>query len=330
MSKRGKNLSTIFKAATEDMASTDFSQEPAETRVPAGPIKSMALTLGKMEAETKALKEALGSGNYIQALDPDLIDPSFMRDRIDDITFSDDDPFVRSIAENGQEVPILVRPSLEHVGRFQAAYGHRRLKAATQLGIKVKAIVRDFDDTALVVAQGLENSGRESLSFIERAIFAYMLEQRGFKRSDIMSALSTDKTELSKLISVPLTIPLPIIKAIGSAKGIGRRKWLGLVSMFSDDRQDEIQRLLSSMDMRGKPSDKRFEAVFAALADGAKPTDLAQAWVPRRGGDLSGSIKSTAKKFSLTLTNKEARQFGTFLSGRLDELYDDYRRKKGD
>ncbi|MBB4953645.1 ParB family chromosome partitioning protein [Agrobacterium vitis] len=298
--------------------------------MPAGPIKSMALTLGKMEEEANALKQALGTGQIVRELEPDLVDPSFMRDRMDEIAFSDDDVFLRSIAENGQEVPILVRPHPDHGGRYQVAYGHRRLKAAAQLGIKVKAIVRDFDDTALIVAQGLENSGRESLSFIERAVFAYGLEQRGFKRRDIGLALSTDKTELSKLISVPLTIPLSIIKAIGSAKGIGRRKWLALVSVYNDDRQQEIERFLFSRESQSKPSDQRFEAVYVRLADGAKSSNTLEEWSPRAGGELAGNIKMTAKKFSLTLTNREAAGFGQFLSEKLDEIYEDYRRQQGD
>jgi ParB family transcriptional regulator, chromosome partitioning protein len=328
MSKRGKNLNTIFQAAAQELAAANFSDEQTETRAPAGPIKSMALTLGRMEDETKALKEALGSGQYVQVLEPNLIDPSFMRDRLDEIEFAEDDPFLRSIAENGQEVPILVRPHPEHEGRYQVAYGHRRLKAAAQLGIKVKAIVRAFDDTALVVAQGLENSGRESLSFIERAVFAYGLEQRGFKRGDIMNALSTDKTELSKLISVPATVPLNIIKAIGSAKGIGRRKWLGFASVFNKARVSEIENMLLSM--QETASDKRFEAIYAALAQEPKAANDIQDWTPQAGGALNGSIKASAKKFSLTLTNKEAGGFGRFLSERLDELYDDYCRQKGE
>lgn len=328
MSKRGKNLNTIFQAAAQELAAANFSGDHTETRALSGPIKSMALTLGKMEDEARELKQALGSGLYVQMLEPDLIDPSFMRDRMDDIAFEDDDPFLRSIAENGQEVPILVRPHPEHEDRYQAAYGHRRLKAAAQLGIKVKAIVRAFDDTALVVAQGLENSGRESLSFIERAVFAYQLEQKGFKRSDIMNALSTDKTELSKLISVPSTIPLSVIQAIGSAKGIGRRKWLALASAFSAARLRDVESVLRSEEMHNASSDTRFEAVSAVLAEAPKAN--VQNWMPHAGGRLTGSIKTTPKKFSLTLSDQEAGRFGQFLSEKLDELYDEYCRKKGD
>ncbi|NSZ19527.1 plasmid partitioning protein RepB [Agrobacterium vitis] len=325
---RRSRMDGIFQQASEKLATANFEDEAKESRVPAGPIKSMALTLDKMENEAKALQEAMISGQYVQELDPELIEPSFVRDRMDEIAFADDDPFLRSIADNGQEVPILVRPHPQKEGRYQVAYGHRRLKAVTQLGIKVRAVVREFDDTALVVAQGIENSGRENLSYIERAVFALALEQRGFKRSDIMQALSTDKTELSKLISVALTVPASIVSAIGSAKGIGRRKWQALASAYSDDRQDDIERLLQSQRLKAKNSDERFEAVLALLSETSRDQEKGREWKPRAGGPLNGTIKASSKSFSLTLSTKEAGPFGQYLSDKLDDLYDDYLKQK--
>ncbi|MCF1450166.1 plasmid partitioning protein RepB [Agrobacterium vitis] len=325
---RRSRMDGIFQQASEKLATANFEDEAKESRVPAGPIKSMALTLDKMENEAKALQEAMISGQYVQELDPELIEPSFVRDRMDEIAFADDDPFLRSIDENGQEVPILVRPHPQKEGRYQVAYGHRRLRAVTQLGIKVRAVVREFDDTALVVAQGIENSGRENLSYIERAVFAHALEQRGFKRSDIMQALSTDKTELSKLISVALTIPASILSAIGSAKGIGRRKWQALASVYSDDRQEDIEHLLRSEKLKAKNSDERFEAVLALLSETSRDQEKGREWKPRAGGPLNGTIKASSKSFSLTLSTKEAGPFGQYLSDKLDDLYDDYLKQK--
>ena len=41
-----------------------------------------------------------------------------------------------------------------------------------------------------------------------------------------MQALSTDKTELSKLLSVAKAVPSTIVKAIGPAPSAGRRRWM--------------------------------------------------------------------------------------------------------
>ncbi len=132
----------------------------------------------------------------------------------------------QSIAEQGQQVPILVRPHPETPGRYQVAYGHRRLQAAISLGRKVKAVVRPLTNDELVVAQGVENSARANLSFIERAVYAARLEEAGFSRPTIMAALAVDKTALSKLIAVPARIPMALLLAIGAAPKIGRDRWL--------------------------------------------------------------------------------------------------------
>ena len=124
-----------------------------------------------------------------------LIDASFIEDRLG-TSPEDHASLVASIREHGQQVPILVRPNPQQEGRYQIAYGHRRLRAAIELERPVRAIVKPLTDEQLVVAQGQENSARTDLSFIERALFAAQLEARGFNRETIMAALSIDKTGL--------------------------------------------------------------------------------------------------------------------------------------
>jgi hypothetical protein len=57
---------------------------------------------------------------------------------------------VDSMRENGQQVPILVRPQSASPGRYQVAYGRRRLRAAALLGRMVRAIVQTLTDNELV------------------------------------------------------------------------------------------------------------------------------------------------------------------------------------
>ena len=49
-------------------------------------------------------------------------------------------------------------------------FGHRRLRAAKQLGRNVRAVVKEMKDREHVITQGQENSARANLSFIEKAI----------------------------------------------------------------------------------------------------------------------------------------------------------------
>ena len=193
MSRRDR-LKGLFDDTAQELAAANLDDD-ASTRGPAGPVRSMALTLGRMEEESRAMQEALLSGERVVELEPDAIDMSFVRDRLADMPRDLDDELVRSIGENGQEVPVLVRVHPDDDQRYQVVYGHRRLQAVRLLGRKVQAIIRKLDDVDVVIAQGIENSARRNLSYVERAVFAFNLESKGFERSVIMKALSTDKTE---------------------------------------------------------------------------------------------------------------------------------------
>ncbi len=291
MSRRDR-LKGLFDDTAQELAAANFD---AAARGPAGPVRSMALTLGRMEEETRAMQEALLSGERVVEIDPDLVDISFIRDRLMDVPLDMEDDLVQSIAENGQEVPILVRnhPSID--GRYQIAYGHRRLQAVKLLGLKVLAIVRKLDDTDVVIAQGIENSARRNLSYIERAIFALNLENGGFERAVIMKSLSTDKTELSKLISVAKAVPADIVKAIGIAPGIGRRKWLALAQAMTGAAVARLHKLTATESFTKLDSDQRFEMVVAELTRRPeKPETTEYEWKPKVGGSIRGTIKASA------------------------------------
>lgn len=169
-----------------------------------GAVGAMSRSLEMLSAErdaAKALTEQLTTGQAVVEIDTGLIDASIVPDRLTGVD-EKHPALVESIRANGQLVPVLLRPHPTGPGRFQIAYGHRRVRALAELGHPARAVVRDLSDEDLVVAQGKENGEREDLSFIERATYAAALEDRGFKREIIMAALSVDKTELSRLITV--------------------------------------------------------------------------------------------------------------------------------
>lgn len=326
MSRRDR-LKGLFDDTAQELAAANF--EEAGTRGPAGPVRSMALTLGRMEEESRAMQEALLSGERVVELDPDLVDISFIRDRLAGMPADLDDELVRSIAENGQEVPILVRVHPTLNDRYQVAYGHRRLQAAKLLQRKVLAIIRRLDDADVVIAQGVENSARRNLSYIERALFAFNLEVSGFERPVIMKALSTDKTELSKLISVARAVPAEIVNAVGAAPGIGRRKWMALAEAVTGSAVTKLQGLLAAANFQAAESDDRFEMVVGELT--RKPGKAAAneyEWKPKSGDRIRGKIKSAGQSFTLALKTADAPAFGDFISRRLDELYEAYRSEK--
>jgi ParB family chromosome partitioning protein len=298
--------------------------ERPPARIAAGPVRTMGLTLERLELERKSLEDALASGGGIIEIDPALVDGSFAADRFAEANDPAFEELKRSIAENGQEVPIMVRPLAEG-GRYQAAYGHRRLRACQALGRPVRALVRPLSDAQLVIAQGLENASRVDLSFIEKASFARGLEDRGFERATIMAALSTDKTELSKLISTARALPEHVVRAIGPAPRAGRRRWMKLAELLADPAaRDRVEALPDDPAFGAAASDARFvQALTAAAQSPAESAEKAPMRVDLRldDGTVLASIRETRDRLDLSIDRAQHIDFANFLVRELAEIH---------
>jgi ParB family transcriptional regulator, chromosome partitioning protein len=85
------------------------------------------------------IERRLSEGQTVVDLDAGTIEPSFVQERMS----GDISGLLASIKDQGQQVPILVRPHPDQPGRYQGAFGHRRLRVLAELGLPVKAIVRE-------------------------------------------------------------------------------------------------------------------------------------------------------------------------------------------
>ena len=292
-------------------------------RVRTGAIAGMRSHLSGLteSARTAAkLQEQVNTGSAVIEIQPDMIDGSMVVDRIaTDVDPSFED-LVESIRDSGQQVPILVRPSDN--GRYQVAYGHRRVRAAAKVGVKVKALVRNLTNDELVVAQGKENFDRKDLSFIEKAQFARRLEDQGYERSVIIAALSTEKGNLSRYIAVARSIPEDLVQAIGPASKAGRARWTTL-SEHLPGKESLAMNETAKPEFRILDSDARFAAVLRALN---RPVAKATSWI----GGKAARIDRKEDRTVLTIDDAVAPDFGAFLVDRLDDLYREYldRRKE--
>jgi ParB family transcriptional regulator, chromosome partitioning protein len=284
-------------------------------------------------ASAEEIEKQLLSGTQIIQLDPDLLEASFVVDRLEDDDDSSLQELIHAIGERGQDSPILVRPIPDSEGRYQIVFGHRRAKAAKALGIKVNAAVKQLSDQEHVIAQGQENTARADLSFIERALFARKLAEQ-FDNATIMSSLAINKTVLSKLQSVTTNIPEAVIYKIGAARGVGRDRWYDLSVLLKSSSVDGLEHLLRQDRFKTASSNDRFLMVFNLAKKHDKTVSTkkqgalaANLWAPE---DKSVSVitKSRPKDFSLVLTEKEARPFGEWISTNLNELYEAFRKSK--
>lgn len=292
----------------------------------------MGLTLQKLSAEAenaRVLRAQLAQGTSVVELDPELIEPSFISDRF---SRDEDDPFadlVESIRMHGQQVPVLLRPCPDKPGQYQVAYGHRRIQAARRLGRKVRALIREMSDVELVIAQGKENSERKDLSFIERAVFARHLEERGFDRSTIIAALSVDKAEAARYLSVAHSVPARLVLAIGSAPRTGRPRWLALAQLLNARPSKEIiEQYLNDPALKQMDSDGRFLRLFTLLSSRNRLGRTPSVWKDAAGRPIV-TIEPGARKTRLTIDEKLAPAFGAFIVSKLDDLYQAFGERGG-
>jgi ParB family chromosome partitioning protein len=182
-------------------------------------------------------------------------------------------------------------------------------------------------DQQLVVAQGQENSARTDLSFIEKALFAAKLEERGFDRDTIMAALSVDKTGLSRLISSAVKIPRDVIEAIGPASRAGRDRWIELAARLEPAGSlATAQRLIASDAFALKESDERFNAIFNAAAPKQAKAPRPTVWKAEDGTRVA-QIKEDARTLVMTIDKKSAGEFGAYLVETLPEIYAAFKRR---
>ena len=294
-------------------------------RVKPASITSMGTSIRELGALGRSAQHAEASGTIIE-IDPSDLDSSLVRDRIDaaiDPSFED---LVTSIGSSGQQVPILVRRHPVTASRFQIAYGHRRVRAAERLGIKVKAIVKALSDTELVIAQGKENLERRDLSFIEKAMFARRLEEQGFERATIIAALSTDKGDLSRYISLAKEFDADLLEAIGPAPKAGRPRWQSFAkALAAETARTQALTAIQSPEFKALDSDGRFAFLLRAIS--SKPASSKPVSEPvARSYKLDQAVVVQRDDGRTIIIVDEIANpcFGDFLAERLREIYAEF------
>lgn len=297
-------------------------------RVGAGIIGATQRTLTDIREERDRLQDLLDAGGSLE-VHPELIDPSPYPDRLPDDNDVDFTALKQLIASEGQKVPIEVRRNPDSPDRYQVVYGHRRWRAARDLQILVKVRVVDLSDRELAIAQGIENSARQDLTWIEKALFAWRMEDAGIKARDIRAALGIDDPELARFRAVCRTITAPVIEAIGRAPKAGRPRWTELANALKVDpaKLDLIGKTLAGA--KASSSDQRFKDA-SALAKGNLETGLPVVALRTSSGQLLGKAMFSGSAIRLHVDKPHASAFAQFLMGELPELLERFLVREGE
>lgn len=274
-------------------------------------------TKGAIGAVSRSIEDL--KRRSIVEVDARMIDAGGFRDRLDED--ADLKVLISSIEEYGQQVPVLLRVNPNNAERYQIVYGRRRVAALKALGQPIKALIRDLNDEALVLAQGQENAARKDLTFIEKANFARQMRDAGYDRKIICDALAMDKTLISRLLSVADRIPIQLIEAIGAAPNVGRDRWLALADKLGS--RDLVEYA------KGDSSDARFEAVMQALRPAKRAAPKPQQ-IKTGDGSLMAEVARKGGKTVLSLPSKTNAGFDDWLVENLPDIHRTWKTQSGE
>jgi ParB family transcriptional regulator, chromosome partitioning protein len=113
-----------------------------------------------------------------------------------------------SLAATGLLQPITVRQTGDH---FELIAGERRLRAATRLGwTEIPAIVKDYDDKALLTLALVENLQRADLNPIEEAEgYSRLVSEFDLTQQEVATIVGKDRSTVAnslRLLNLPAVI----------------------------------------------------------------------------------------------------------------------------
>ena len=306
--------------------------DPSRPRYAGGAIGAVSQSIADLRARA------------VIDIDTAMIDAGGLRDRIEE-SRDDHEALKASIRDYGLQVPLLVRPAPGAPGRYQIVYGRRRLAALEALGLPARAMVRDLDDTGVVMAQGQENSARRDLSFIEKCNFARQMRDAGYDRKAIGDALAIDKTLISRMFSVADSVPTELMEAIGSAPNVGRDRWVALAALLTAEGDAPLDVstlvLLTAVNPVPDPGETASDARFAIVHDHlTRAAGTAPAPRRVRTKNVRGKVQTlktdagfplariTRNPERLTFVIPADTGFPDWLAERLPEIYRDWMKKK--
>lgn len=118
-----------------------------------------------------------------------------------------------SLKTSGLLQPITVRARSD--GGWELVAGERRLRAATRLGwTEIPALIREFDDRAMLTLALVENLQRANLNPIEEAEgYQRLVEEFGLTQQQVAEVVGKDRTTITNLLRV-LTLPVEVKRLV--------------------------------------------------------------------------------------------------------------------
>jgi ParB family chromosome partitioning protein len=136
----------------------------------------------------------------------------------------DIDALAKSLKDNGQAQPCVVRPlSNNEKYEYELVIGERRHLAATSIGIDLLVMIENLSDTDAAIKQIIENQDRKDLSEYSIGMsYAQLIENNIITTKDLEERLNQTKLQINRLLSFS-KVPKEIWDAIEDPSKISAR-----------------------------------------------------------------------------------------------------------
>jgi ParB family chromosome partitioning protein len=194
-----------------------------------------------------------------------------------------------SIRTSGLLQPIVVRSQAG--GKWELVAGERRLRAVSRLGwTEVPAVVRDFDDRAILTLALVENLQRADLNPLEEAEgYERLIDEFGLTQQQVADAVGKDRTTITNLLRV-LTLP-PAVRELVERKHITAGHARALLPLKDERRQIELANEIVARQL----SVREAEARARALATGGSSAPQRPATTRTAGAPATDTSPATRR-----------------------------------
>jgi len=334
MSTKKPTQSDKRKALTSsilDLAGTGGKPKPSRSRSKSivgsaleAHEEGLADRIASLEAERET---AIAEGVQLIELDPADVTDTLPRDRVD-AAFEDDDfsRFTQSIAEDGQYVPILVRPAAKD--GYEIAAGRRRLAACKALGRKVLARVTALDDDAMLTLQYRENAERENVSTFERALWlAAVSERHKLSTTDIAARFDMSQPSIVEYLKIA-RLPTAFIETLHDPRDITIAEGRKLNAALKGGSEKLAERMLDAIRAsRGSSTSEQIRAALAVAGPSAKkPAKPKQRSISDSTGTRIATVIDTGKNRSFQFDRKVEEGAINFVAEQLPDLIAEWRK----
>lgn len=173
-----------------------------------------------------------------------------------------------SLRTNGLLQPITVRPKGQ--GKWELVAGERRLRAASRLGwTEIPAVVRDFDDRAMLTLALVENLQRSDLNALEEAEgYQRLIDEFGLTQQQVADAVGKDRSTITNLLRV-LSLP-PSIRTMVEKGLLSTGHARALLTVRDPRRQQELATEVVAKQLSVRQTEARARGDLSAPVPGPK------------------------------------------------------------